>query len=80
MPQTTSNAPRWYTASAGRAADVSPLDQSLLQSHVLLCRLRYSRLSDIGNGVLGMQGLVATRFATVALTVGLVAAGLLWLC
>ena len=79
MPHPIPQAPRWYTASAGRTAEVSWSEQSTLQNHVALCRLRHSGLARLGSGALTMQGLVATRFATVALVVGAVATGWLWL-
>jgi hypothetical protein len=79
MPQTFPPVPRWYTASAGRTADVSLSEQSTLQSHVALCRLRQGGLSRLGSGVLSMQGLVATRFATVAMVLGTLVSGWLWL-
>lgn len=79
MPQIPPQAPRWYTASAGRTAEVSLSEQSTLQSHVALCRLRSIGLSGIGSGALTMQGLIATRFATVALVIGALVTGWLWL-
>jgi len=54
-------------------------EQSTLQSHVALCRLRGGGLSGIGSGALTMQGLIATRFATVALAIGALVTGWLWL-
>jgi len=80
MPQTISQAPRWYTASVGRTAEVSLLEQSALQTHIALCRVPRSRLSGLSGGARAMQGWVASRFATVSLAVGLLATGWLWLC
>jgi len=79
MYHNTPHTPRWYTASAGRTANVSPLEQSSLQSHVALCRVLHSRIHGLGSGALTMQGLIATRFATAALVVSLLTAGWLWL-
>ncbi|HEX5785712.1 MAG TPA: hypothetical protein VFY35_13355 [Burkholderiaceae bacterium] len=79
MSPFTPQAPRWYTASAGRTADVSIPEQSALQSHLALCRTRHSHLAILGSGASTMQGWMATRFATVALALTLLIVGGLWL-
>lgn len=74
MPIPTHMAPSWNTASMGRTANMSRLELSALTEHFTVCCALHDRLQVVHNGFIRAQGLVSTRFVTVALGLALVVA------
>ena len=74
MPTPTHMAPSWNTASMGRTANMSRLELSALTEHFTTCCAIHDRLQVMHNGVIRAQGVVSTRFVTVALLLALISA------
>lgn len=72
-------APSWTTASFGASADMSRGEQSALLEHFQLCRLMHGRFHALQAGADTMQGWLAARVMTTALTLGALALLASWL-
>lgn len=72
MPHHTRLAPSWNTTSMGHPANVSRGELSFLKEHFTDCALLRGRLQALQSNAAAMQGLVSTRFMSIALTLVLI--------
>jgi hypothetical protein len=54
----------WSTASFGSTAETSPLELSILEAHLELCKASHRQLFALQCLAQTMHGFVATRFVT----------------
>jgi hypothetical protein len=64
-------APSWSTASFGDAADTSPMELSVLEDHLDLCKGSHGRLFALHCAAEALNGFVAARFVTTLAVVAL---------
>lgn len=78
MPNVSSLAPSWDTASLGDPADISPLELSVLGEHLDLCAHLRGPWQNLQAGAERLQGFLAGRVVTSVLVLTLVVGGV-WL-
>lgn len=61
--------PSWSTASFGGAADTSPMELSVLEEHLDLCKESHGRFFALRCAAETMNGFVASRFVTTLVVV-----------
>lgn len=78
MTHTPTSPPTWDTASLGRPAGASALENSALSAHLSDCGARRGRLRDLRSIAEGLRQLLSARVVTTALVLTLLL-GALWL-
>ena len=78
MPNVSSLAPSWDTASLGHPADISPLELSVLGEHLNLCGHLGGPGQSLQAGAERIQGFLAGRVVTSVLVLTLLVGGV-WL-